>query len=113
METGQLTVTELAPRIRELQEKRELLNRAQGELQATLSEGQVEQVGWETFIQSIDKLESEVVLCYSLPLPPETISENRPGVLDIVQSGGAQRSNVLSKRFGQEAGGMPRCGRLK
>ncbi len=139
METGQLTVTELAPRIRELQEKRELLNRAQGELQATLSEGQVEQVGWEpvlsylgdlretldygsgaeqklllrSFIQSIDKLESEVVLRYSLPLPPETISENRPGVLDIVQSGGAQRSNVLSKRFGQEAGGMPRCGRLK
>jgi len=30
-----------------------------------------------------------------------------------VHSGGAQRSNVLSKRVGQEAGGMPRCGRLK
>ncbi len=114
LETGHLTVEELAPRIRELQEKRELLSRARGELQETLSGGQLEQVGWETvlsylgnlkeildygsgaekklllrsFIQSIDKLESEVVLHYSLPLPPATISENGPGVLDIVQSGG-------------------------
>ncbi len=114
LETGQLAVRELAPRIRELQEKRELLSRARGELQETLSGGQVEQVGWETvlsylgnlreildygsgaeqklllrsFIQSIDKLESEVVLHYSLPLPPVAIPEDGPGVLDIVQCGG-------------------------
>ncbi len=109
-----MSASELAPRIRELQEKRELLSRARGELQETLSEGQVDQVHWETvlsylenlreilgygsgteqklllrsFSQSIDKLESEVVLHYSLPLPPVAISENGPGVLDIVQSGG-------------------------
>ena len=109
-----MSASELAPRIRELQEKRELLSRARGELQETLSEGQVDQVHWETvlsylenlreilgygsgteqklllrsFSQSIDKLESEVVLHYSLPLPPVAISENDPGVLDIVQSGG-------------------------
>jgi len=95
-----MSASELAPRIRELQEKRELPSRARGELQETLSEGQVDQVHWETvlsylenlreilgygsgteqklllrsFIQSIDKLESEVVLHYSLPLPPVAIS---------------------------------------
>ena len=125
LETGQLTVRELAPRIRELQEKRAQLTRARGELQETLSEGQVEQDGWETvlsymgdlreildygsgaeqklllrsFIRSIDKLESEVVLHYSLPLPPVAIAEEGPGVLDIVQSGGPgwTRTNDLGR----------------
>ena len=114
LETGQLTVTELAPRIRELQERRELLARARGELQETLSEGQVEQVSWETvlsnlgnlreildygsvaeqklilrsFVQWVEKLESQVVIHYFLPLPPAAIQEDTAGVLDIVQSGG-------------------------
>ncbi len=56
LETGQLTVRELAPRIRELQDKRELLSRARGELQETLSEGQVEQVGWETVLSYLGNL---------------------------------------------------------
>jgi len=56
--------------------------------------------------QQFAGLESQVFIHYTLPMPRAAIPQDAFGTLALVKCGGAQRSNVLSKRSGQEAGGM-------
>ena len=114
LETGQLNLNDLAPRIKELTEKRDLLLRARSEVDEKLAAGRVDLVNKQlvleylkdltgileqgsvgerrtflkSFVESIERHESEVVIHYSLLLPPHAIPVGTPGVLDLVSYGG-------------------------
>ena len=115
LETGKIVVEDLAPRIRELRERRDLLLRSKAEAQETVDAGRVELVSrgvvfeylkdlkgvldygsvserralLKSFVRSVERHDSEVTVRYTLPLPPETEPSGGPGVLDSVLVGGA------------------------
>ena len=115
LETGKIVVEDLAPRIRELRERRDLLLRSKAEAQETVDAGRVELVSrgvvleylkdlkgvldygsvserralLKSFVRSVERHDSEVTVRYTLPLPPETEPTGGPGVLDSVLVGGA------------------------
>ena len=115
LETGKLNLDELAPRIKELKDRRELLLRARREVEETLVDGRIELVSWEvvlsylkdlnvvldggtvserraflsSFIKSIETHDSKVTIRYTLPLPPEEVELDPTAVLDLVSLGGA------------------------
>ena len=113
LETGKVGLEDLAPRIKELRQKRELLVRAENEAQQALDMSQVELVDREavmgyvsqlgevlkhgtiteqktllrSFIRSVEVRESQATIHYVLPLPPEKV-DTEFGVLSIVNDGG-------------------------
>ena len=115
LETGKVDLDDLAPRMRQLRERRDLLLRARNEAQETVSVGKVELVSREavlgylrdlggvlelgsvaerraflqSFIHAIEKHDSQVTIRYTLPMPPEQVPVGTPGVLDIDSYGGA------------------------
>ncbi len=115
LETGKIDLDDLAPRIKELKEKRDLLQRARAEARETLSAGRVELISRElvleylkdlrgvleygsvsekraflrSFIQAIEKDGSQVTMYYTLPLPAEQVPLDPVGVLGTVHDGGA------------------------
>jgi DNA repair exonuclease SbcCD ATPase subunit len=114
LETGKLRLEDLAPRIQQLRYRQEQLQARKWELEALLSDRRVELANLETVTRYIDDLRNlldesslterksfirsfvkevkvtadEVLLTYTMPLPPEGISEERVGVLSSVHYGG-------------------------
>ena len=114
METGQVELDDLAPRVRELRERRDHLQRAKAEAEETIAAGRVELVDQKivlgylkdlkgvlnaaspgeqrtllkSFIQSVERYDSQVTIRYTLPLPPEKVLADPLGVLDFVTPGG-------------------------
>jgi len=104
----------LAPRIQQLRQRQEQLQSKRWELEALLSDRRVELADLETVTQCVDDLRSlleentlaerksfirsfvkevkvtgdEVLLTYTMPLPPEGISQDRVRVLHSVRHGG-------------------------
>lgn len=114
LETGKLGLDDLAPRIQQLRYRQELLQSRKRELETLLSDRKVELANLETATRYVDDLKNlleesslaerksfirsfvkevnvtgdEVLLTYTMPLPPEGISEERVGVLYSVHSSG-------------------------
>ncbi|MEE8412985.1 MAG: recombinase family protein, partial [Dehalococcoidales bacterium] len=107
LETGKIGIEDLAPRIQQLRLKQELLETRKRELEASLSDRRVELTDMESVTRCVEDLrdlleESELTerkafvrsfvkevnvtgngvrLTYTMPFPPENISEDRTGVL--------------------------------
>jgi hypothetical protein len=118
LETGKVGLDDLAPRIQQLRHRQEQLQSRKWELEALLSDRTVELADVETVTRCVDDLRGlleesdlverksfiksfvkevkvtgdEVVLTYTVPLPPKGISEERVGVLCSVHSSGAEVS---------------------
>lgn len=116
LETGKLTLDNLAPRIQQLRSRQEQLQSRKWELEALLSDRRVELANLETvtryvhdlrslldesslterksfirsFVKEVKVTSDEVLLTYTMPLPPQGISEERVGVLCSVHYGGAK-----------------------
>ncbi|MFQ5872999.1 MAG: recombinase family protein, partial [Dehalococcoidia bacterium] len=114
LETGKLALEDLAPRIQDLRKQRNLLSRAREEVHETLEAGHVELVNREevlgylkdiqavlgagtvaerrtilkSFVERIEKQDSQATIFYSLPLPPAQVNTEPMGVLDTVHYGG-------------------------
>ena len=113
--TEALSLSELAPRFRELQQKRELTQRLHREItgaltaegtglvnrkailayltdfDGVLAHGSVSDVQLllRSFVQTVEKGNSQVTIRYTLPLPPEKIPLDLRAVLDFDSYGGA------------------------
>ncbi len=107
LETGKLGLDDLAPRIQQLRHQQEQLQPRKWELEALLFDRRVELVDLKMVTRCVDGLRSlleestlterrsfirsfvkevkgtgdEVLLAYTMPLPPEGISEEKLGVL--------------------------------
>ena len=114
LETGKVTMDDLSPRIQELRERQKQLNAAKWELEALLADRHLELADEETvrpFIEELRALLSEsplaekrsfirgfvsevkvtgdqVVLTYTLPVPPKELTVEPMPVPPIVQYGG-------------------------
>lgn len=114
LETGKLRLEDLAPRIQQLRHRQEQLQARKWELETLLSDRRVELASLETvtryvedlrnllgqsslterksfvrsFIKEVKVTGGEVLLTYTMPLPPDGISEERVGVLSSVHYGG-------------------------
>jgi site-specific DNA recombinase len=114
LETGSLSMEDLAPRIRELRERQKQLEKSRLELEAQLSDRRVElaDLGLVTeyvtdlrniltysslaeqrafirsFVKEVKVTGRDVLLTYTIPMPPEGILQERMGVLNTVHYGG-------------------------
>ena len=114
LETGKLTLDDLAPRIKDLREKKSLLDRTKAEEQEVVSTGRGQQLSRRlileyignlkdilmagstgdrrafirSFIQTTEMQDSQVNINYTLPLPAEMVSIEPKEVLDFDLSGG-------------------------
>ena len=118
LETGKVTMDDLSPRIQELRERQKQLNAAKWELEALLADRHLEMADEKTvrrFIEELRALLSEsplaerrsfirgfvgevkvtgdqVVLTYTLPMPPKELTVEAMPVPPIVQYGGRYRT---------------------
>jgi hypothetical protein len=131
LETGKLALDDLAPRIQQLRCRQEQLQSRKWELETLLSDRRVELASMKTVTRYVNDLRSlleerclterksfirnfvkevkvtgeEVLLTYTMPLPPEGISEERVGVLCSVHYGGdvnkmcSKSAQMLAKLF--------------
>ena len=109
LETGSLQLTDLAPRIQRLRQRQEQLNTARRELEHLLSDKKVELADMNTvtgyvadlrnllsesplaerksfiksFVKEVKVIGTEVLLTYTVPMPPKGISREVIGVLPI------------------------------
>jgi hypothetical protein len=116
LETGEIGLEDVAPRIQQLRHRQQQLQARKWELEALLSNRRVELANLETvpryvadlrnllnesslterkafirsFVKEVKVTGDEVLLTYTMPLPPQGISQERVGVLCSVQCGGAQ-----------------------
>jgi site-specific DNA recombinase len=116
LETGKIGLDDLAPRIQQLRHQQEKLQSRKWELEALLSDRRVELADLEmvtrcvndlrnllkestlaerksfirSFVKEVKVTGDEVLLTYTMPLPPEGISEEKVGVLYSVHSSGAK-----------------------
>ena len=114
LETGKIRLDDLAPRIQQLRHRQEQFQSRKCELEALLSDRRVELADMETvtrcvadlrslleesslterksfirsFVKEVKVTGDEVLLTYTMPLPPQGISEERVGVLCSVHSSG-------------------------
>jgi site-specific DNA recombinase len=114
LETGKLSLEDLAPRIQELRERQNKLQTSKWEAEALLSDRRVQLADLATVTEYVDDLRNlltysslaeqrsfirsfvkevkvtgkEVLLIYTMPLPPQDIIQERARVLNIVQYGG-------------------------
>jgi site-specific DNA recombinase len=114
LETGKLTLEDLSPRIQELRQRQEKLQASKWEAEALLSDRRVQLADLATVTEYVDDLRNlltysslaeqrtfirsfvkevkvtgkEVLLTYTMPLPPQGITQERAGVLNIVHYGG-------------------------
>ena len=114
LETGGIDLNDIAPRIRELRKRQEKLRIRKAEIENLLSERRVELASPEvvaeyvsdlrnllnesslperrafirSFIKEVKVASDDVVLTYTMPLPPTGLSEEKVGVLSTVHYGG-------------------------
>jgi hypothetical protein len=114
VETGKINLDDLTPRIRELRSRQEKLLARQSELEVAMSDKRVELADMKmvksyvidlrhtldegpltdrrafirSFIKEIAVTQQEIQLTYTLPLPPDGLTEERVEVLPIVRYGG-------------------------
>ena len=69
----------------------EMVTRYVEDLRGLLSQGSLsEQKAFiRSFVKEVRVMSSEVLISYTIPLPPEGASHERAGVLSIVHAGGA------------------------
>ena len=117
LETGKLTLGDLAPRIQQLRHRQEQLEATRNELTDALSNRKMELADLKLVVDYVEDLRSllmnsslaeckafirsfvkevkvtgdEVTLLYTLPLPPQGLLQEKAGVLSIVQDGSAYR----------------------
>lgn len=115
LETGMLTLKDLAPRIQQLKHRQDQLEAACEDLTRTLSNRKIELadvkvvLGYvedlrgllinsslaerkafiRSFVKDVKVTSDEVTLSYKLPLPPEGLLQEKAGVLSIVHNGSA------------------------
>ncbi len=114
IETGQIDLSDLAPRIRQLRDRQEKLNSRRIEVESLLSDRRVEladpltvkyyvsdlhtllnesslaerRAFIRSFVREVKVSGDKVLLTYTIPLSPRGISEEKVGVLSTVQYGG-------------------------
>ena len=114
LETGSLTLEDLAPRIQDLRQRQKQLETSRLELEASLSDRRVElaDLGLVTeyvedlrnvltcsslteqrsfirsFVKEVKVTGTDALLTYTMPLPPQGITQERAGVLNTVHYGG-------------------------
>jgi len=114
VETGKINLDDLTPRIRELRSRQEKLLARQSELEVAMSDKRVELADMKmvksyvidlrhtldegpltdrrafirSFVKEIAVTQQEIQLNYTLPLPPDGLTEERVEVLPIVRYGG-------------------------
>ena len=122
LETGALSLDDLAPRIKELRERQDLLHRAEREAQEAAYAGHIELVNREqvlnyvrdlrgtlttgtpaeqraflkSFVRSVTVKGAEVTVEYTLPLPAGQAALAEEPVLSIVLSGGEEGTRTLT-----------------
>jgi hypothetical protein len=115
LESGELGINDLAPRIQKLRHQQDQLEAAREELKESLAERHTELADVEfvvkyvedlrnllshsslaeqkafirSFVKEVTVVNNEAMLKYTIPLPPEGILHERAGVLSIVQLGSA------------------------
>ena len=115
LETGKIELDDLSPRIRQLRQQQQQLQARKWELEALLADRHMELADLEMVARCVDDLRNlleessiaerksfirsfvreikvtgdEVLLTYTMPLPPEGTSEERVSVLYSVHRGGA------------------------
>jgi hypothetical protein len=120
LETDKLGLDDLAPRIQQLRYPQEQLQSRKWELEALLSDRRVELTDMEvvtrcvedlrdlleeselagrkafvrSFVREVRVIGNEVLLTYTMPFPPEKISEERIGVLYSVHPSGPGSGSV-------------------
>jgi site-specific DNA recombinase len=129
LETGRIGLDDLAPRIQQLGHRQEQLQSKRWELEALLSDRRVELADLKTVTECVDDMRSlleentlaerktfirsfvkevkltgdEVLLTYTMPLPPEGISQERVKVLHSVHSSGAEGTRTPDFLLAKEA----------
>ncbi len=122
LETGKLRLDDVAPRIQQLRCRQEQLQSRKWHLEMLLSDRRVELANLETvtlyvkdlrnlleesslterksfirsFVKEVKVTGDEVLLTYTMPLPPQGISEERVGVLCSVHYGGVEGTRTVS-----------------
>ncbi len=117
LETGSLAMEDLAPRIQELRQRQKQLEASRFEVEAALSDRRVELADLglvaeyvadlrniltysslaeqksfiRSFVKEVKITGNEALLTYTMPLPPQGVTEERTGVLNTVQYGSAYR----------------------
>jgi uncharacterized protein involved in exopolysaccharide biosynthesis len=118
LETGKVTMDDLSPRIQELRERQKQLNAAKWELEALLADRHLEMADEKTvrplieelrallsesplserrsfirsFVNEVKVTGDQVVLTYTLPMPPKELTVEAMPVPPIVQYGGRYRT---------------------
>ena len=116
LETGKIALEDLSPRIQELRQRQKQLEASRLEMEARLSDRRAElaDLGLVTeyvedlrnvltysslaeqrafirsFVKEVKVTGKDVLLTYTMPLPPHGITQERAGVLNIVHDGGAE-----------------------
>ncbi len=114
LETGKVQLEDLSPRIQQLRYRMEQLHKTRYELEQQISERRVELADKETvtryvedlrnllsesplaarksfirsFIKEVTVTGDEVLLTYTIPMPPKGVTEDGISVLSTVQNGG-------------------------
>ena len=114
LETGKLALEDLAPRIQELRQRQDKLQASKWEAEALPSDRRVQLADLATvteyvadlrnlltysslaeqrafirsFVKEVRVTGNEALLTYTMPLPPQNITRERAGVLNIVHYGG-------------------------
>ncbi len=115
LETGKLSLDDLAPRIQALRQRQNQLQAARCEVEELLTDRRVQLADMEmvtcyvddlrgllsqgslseqkafirSFVQEVKVTGKEVLITYTIPLPPDGATHERSGVLSIVYYGGA------------------------
>jgi site-specific DNA recombinase len=134
LETGKIELDDLSPRIRQLRQQQQQLQARKWELEALLADRQMELVDLETVARCVDDLRNlleessiaerksfirsfvreirvtgaEVLLTYTMPLPPEGTSEEKMSVLYSVHpsgAGGIRTPYLLTEKYAVLSGG--------
>ena len=121
LETGSLTMEDLAPRIRDLRQRQKQLETSRLELETSLSDRRVElaDLGLVTeyaadlrnaltyssladqrafirsFVKEVKVTGTDALLTYTMPLPPQGITQEWAGVLNTVHSSGAVETRTI------------------
>jgi site-specific DNA recombinase len=129
LETGSLTMEDLAPRIRDLRQRQKQLETSRLELETSLSDRRVElaDLGLITeyaadlrnaltyspladqrafirsFVKEVKVTGTDALLTYTMPLPPQGVTQEWAGVLNTVHYGGAEGTRTPDFLLAKEA----------